>query len=185
MEPPHAHVPRGRPVPHRSLTLAATTAALALVLTSSGDAFLVAVLVGLATADRLVAGVTALVALSVLARWGTSSMSALAGLQAVLGPAGATGETIGVASSWLGAAALLATASGVSGRWPAAVLGALAGLLVAGPAIAGPEDGAVRLAGAVAGMALTVLAAGRIRGRLAMPAAALLAAIATGLAVLA
>jgi hypothetical protein len=147
--------------------------------------FLVAVLVGLATADALVAGTAALVALSVLARWGTTSMPALAGLQAVLGPAGITGEVLGVASSWLAAAAIVVAAAGVRHRVAAVPLGLLAGLLVAGPAVTGASDAAVRGVGAVLGVAVTGVVAGRFPGRLTVPLAAVVAACAAGAGVLA
>lgn len=185
MEPPHAHVPRRGPSPHRSLTLAATTAALALTLSSSGDVFLVALLVGLAAADAAVAGVATLVALSVLARWGTTSMSALAGLQAVLGPAGTTGDALGVASSWSCAAALLLAAAGVPRRAAAAPLGLLAALVVAGPAVSELAHGGVRLGAAAVGVTVAVVVAGRAPGRFTLPVAALVAAAAAGAGVLA
>lgn len=176
MEPPRALVPRRGPSPHRSLTLAATAASLALVLTSSGDVFLVAVLLGVATADAVVAGVGVLVAVSVLARWGTTSMRALAGLQAVLGPAGITGDTFGVAASWLAAVALLVAAAGVPRRAAAVPLGLLAGLVVAGPAVTGLQDAALRGAGAGFGGVAAALLAGRAPGRVALPLAAAVAA---------
>jgi hypothetical protein len=185
VEPPRALVPRRRPSPHRSLTLAATAAAFTLTLASSGDLFLVAVLLGLATADVLVAGVGALVTLSVLARWGTTSLPALAGLQSVLGPAGITGEAVGVTASWSAAVALVVCAGGVPRRIAAVPLGLLAGLLVAGPAVTGGTDAAVRLAGVAVGAGTAAFVAGRVPGRVALPLAALVAALAVGAGVLA
>ena len=185
MEPPHAHVPRRGPQPHRSLRLAATAGALALVLSSSGDAVLVAVLLGLVAVDVAVAGVGALVALAVLGRWGTTSLSALAGLQAVVGPAGLRGSAIATASSWVAAAALLVAAATVSRRLAAVALGLTAALVVAGPAVATASDALVRGGAGVGGAAVATLLAGRVDRRAGIPAALALAAAAAVLSVLA
>lgn len=185
MEPPHSHVPRRRPAPHRSLRLAGTAAVLALVLTSSGDLLLVAVLLGLATVDLAVAGVAAIVGLAVLARWGTTSLTALAGLQAVLGPAGLRGSALAAASSWFAAAALLFAAALMPRRIAAVATGLLAALMVVGPAASDPGLAAVRATGAVVGAAVGLLVARRASGRLGVPAAFGLAAVALLLGILA
>lgn len=183
MEPPRAQLPGRGPAPHRSLRLAATAAALALILSSSGDAFLVAVLVGLAAMDVAVAGIGVLAALAVLGRWGTTSLSALAGLQAVVGPAGLRGEGVGAASSWVAALALVVACAALTRRWPAAALGLLAGLLVAGPAAVDPAHAGIRAAGALVGSVVAVFVAGRASRRAALPAAGVLAAVSVALAV--
>lgn len=162
--------------------MAATAAALTLILSSSGDALLVAVLVGLAAMDVAVAGIGVLAALAVLGRWGTTSLSALAGLQAVVGPAGLRGEAVGASSSWVAALALVVASAALTRRWPAAALGMLAGLLVAGPAAVDPTDAGIRAAGAVVGGAVAVFAAGRASRRTALPVAAALAAVSAALA---
>ena len=185
MESPRAHVPRRGPQPHRSLRLAATAAALALLLSSSGDTVLVAALLGLAAVDAAVAGVGALVALSVLGRWGTTSLSALAGLQAVVGPAGLRGSTIATASSWVAATALVITAATLPRRLPAVALGLAAALVAAGPAVATFSDALVRIGAGVAGALLTALVAGRLPRRVGVPAAVALGAAAAVLSVLA
>ncbi|MEY2478518.1 MAG: hypothetical protein QOG87_3833 [Actinomycetota bacterium] len=185
MEPSHAHVPRRGPQPHRSLRLAATAASLALILSSSGDVVLAAVLLGVAALDVAVAGVGVGVALAVLGRWGTTSLAALAGLQAVVGPAGLRGSTIAAASSWVAAGALLVVAATVSRRLPAAALGLTAALVVAGPAVATVSDGAIRLGAGAGGALLGALVAGRSTGRIATPVALVLAAVAPVLSVLA
>jgi hypothetical protein len=130
---------------------------LALALTSSGDVLLLAAALGLAAADRAVFIVVVLAGVAVLGRWGTTSMAALAGGQAVIGPAGITGAAPSVASAWLAATALVAVASGR--RWlPVAVaLGLLAGLLVAGPSATSPADAGVRAGAAIAGVGAAVL----------------------------
>lgn len=185
MEPPHAHVPRRRPAPHRSLRLAAAAAALALTLSSSGDALLVGVLVGLAAVDMAVAATGVIVGLAVLARWGTTSLTALAGVQAVLGPAGLRGSALAAASSWCAAAALIVAAALVPRRTVAATVGLLAGLVVAGPAPSDLALGVERAAGALAGAGLAVLVAGRVSGRFGVPVAVAMAGVALVLAVLA
>jgi hypothetical protein len=45
-----------------------------------------------------------------LLRWGSPALGAIAGAQAVLGPAGWTGSSTAVASAWLGALALVLAA---------------------------------------------------------------------------
>jgi hypothetical protein len=144
----------------------------------------VAVLLGLAAVDVLVAGLGAVVALAVLARWGTTSLPALAGLQSVVGPAGLRGSGVEAASSWLAAAALVVVAGALPRRWPAVALGLTAALVVAGPAASRPADAAVRVGGAVAGAALATAVAGRLPTRLAYASAAVLAGASLVLAVL-
>src|SRR5260221_532360 len=73
-------------------------------------------------------GAVALAALAVVARWGTGWLAALAGGQAVLGPAGLFGTAAAVGSAWYaGAAIVLASPGG----WLAVPFGASAGLVVA------------------------------------------------------
>jgi hypothetical protein len=175
VEPPLAVVPRRGPAPHRSLRLGAGAAAAAVALSSSGDAILLAVLLGLASVDLAVAGVGALVALGVLARWGTTSLASLAGIQAVLGPAGVRGDLLAVGSSWAAAVALLVTAAALRGRTTGVLLGLTAALVVAGPAAAGgPAAAAVRMGAALAGGLLGAAVAGRLP-RLALAPALVLA----------
>jgi hypothetical protein len=183
VEPPRALLPGRGTAPQRSLTLAAVAAALALLLSSSGDALLVAVILGLAAGEVAVAGTAVFVALAALARWGTTSLSALAGIQAVVGPAGMHGSALAIASSWLGATALLVAAAGLRRRWPAVVLGLFAGLLVAGPSAVQSGDALVRVVGAIAGAGLAAAAATWVPTRRTAGAAALLAAAALAVGV--
>jgi hypothetical protein len=146
---------------------------------------LVAVLLGLAAVDTAIAGVGALVALSVLGRWGTTSLSALAGLQAVVGPAGLRGSAIATASSWVAAAALLTASATMSRRLPALAAGLTAALVVAGPSVPTASDALVRGGAAIAGAGLAALVAGRVPRRAGIPAALGLGAAAAVLSVLA
>jgi hypothetical protein len=131
-----------------------------MALGSTGDVFLLAVLLGLAALDLLSGGVAALAMVSVVGRWGTTSLAALAGGQAVLGAAGWTGTTALVASSWAGAAALVLACP--EGWVPAVAFGAAAAQLVAGPALGdGSSAGlvALRVVGPLVGMGLCVAVA--------------------------
>src|SRR3989442_8883328 len=98
---------------HRRLTSlqwgAAAGAAL-MALTSTGDVVLLGALLGFVAGD-LVAGVAAVLAgLIVLGRFGSSSLTALAGAQHVVGAAGVTGPAALAAAVW-GAASAVALAS--------------------------------------------------------------------------
>ena len=132
---------------------AATVAALL----SRGDALVLALLLTLATFD-LIAGLAAvLAALAVLARLGTTSLAAMAGAQAVLGPAGASGPGLAALSAWLGAAALVVACPG---EWTALPFGLAAALIVNGPAAGSGSAFIVRVLAMVAFVDLA-LAAGR------------------------
>src|SRR5687767_5530859 len=117
MEPPRAGLLGGQPhhaltavtatppqrwevVAGRRLHVALVAATSAISLTSSGDSFLLAALLGLLAADVAVAGVAALVATSLTIRYGASSLGAAAGAQGVLGPALSTGDPYSVAACW-------------------------------------------------------------------------------------
>jgi hypothetical protein len=69
-------------------------------------------------------------------RWGSTSLDALAGAQAVLGPAGGVGPTAAAAGAWLGALALVLAL----GRRPDPVRALPAGLAAAA-VLAGPAPG--------------------------------------------
>jgi hypothetical protein len=145
----------------------------------------VGVLLGLAAVDMAVGVSAVLVGLAVLARWGTTALGALAGLQAVLGPAGLTGRALGIASSWCGAGALAVAAALVPRRVTAAAVGLLAALVVAGPAASGAGTSLLRFGAAAAGAGTGAVLAGRSSGRFTEPLAVGLAAVALVLAVLA
>lgn len=165
------------PSPLGHLRLAVLVAAGAVVLTSTGDVVLLAVLLGLVARD-LVAGATALlVAASVVARWGTTSLAALAGGQAVLGAAITVGPTEAAASGALAAVALVLAAPPGGG---ALLFGAAAGLVSVGPAGVEPELLAARVGAAVALAGIARLLAPRLPRllRLLAPVVAALAVVA-------
>lgn len=163
----------------RRLHLALVAAASVVALTSSGDAFLLAALLGLAAADIAVGGVAALVATSLTIRYGASSLGAVAGAQGVLGPALATGDVYSVASAW--AAALALAFVGPRGL-PVLAFGLAAGAIVAGPDVSSPASLAIRVGGALVGLALAGAAARYTPRRPARWVAAALALLSVGLA---
>jgi hypothetical protein len=133
----------------------AAAAAAVLLLGSIGDGVVVVVLLAFAAADVAPALVALLVAGAALLRFGSSSLDALAGAQAVLGPGGVVGPARAAASTWLAAGALVL---GAPGGLSAVPFGLAAGALVAGPAPRTPFDvllrlGAALLAGGLAWMA--------------------------------
>lgn len=161
------------------LGLAALAGATALAATSSGDVVLLAVLLGLAAAD-LTAGVTAALALvAVAVRWGSTSLDAIAGAQAVLGAGGLVGPAAAVAAAWAAGAALVLAPRR---EWQTVAFGAAAALCVAGPSVAGPGDAAVRAAGVIAGVGAALVLGRRVpeptRRRAALGAAAAALALA-------
>lgn len=104
----------GRSVPGVA-SAAATAAVLVLALLSRGDALVLAVLLVIA-ARRLTALAVLPGLVAVSWRWGSSSLDAWAGAQAVLGPAGVVGPARAAAACWLaGAAVVLATPDGDGG----------------------------------------------------------------------
>jgi hypothetical protein len=139
VEPPGARLSRG-----------AAAGAAALILLSTGDLFLLAVLLGVAAAT-VPAGVTgAAVAVAVSTRWGSSSLAAAAGAQAVLGPALVVGPWPALVSGWCAAAALLLAAPP---GLVAPVFGAAAALVAAGPGATSLGNGAIRFGALAAGAA--------------------------------
>jgi hypothetical protein len=97
-------------------------------------------------------------------RFGTTSLEALAGAQAVLGPAGGVGPAAAAAGSWLGAGALLLALG--RGREPVRLVaaGAAVAAVLAGPAPGGQLP--IRVA---VGLGATVAAAGLARWRAPRP----------------
>jgi hypothetical protein len=184
----------GRVGPGPSWPPAAALAAVgaAAVLAASAGDVVVAVLALCVAGGVRVGLVAALVAAATVARWGTTDLGAVAGDQAVLGVAVATGDGPARLGSGLAAVALLLVASRRPGPWPwatAVALGVGAAALAAGPAVGRTEDLAVRVAASVVGVALAVVVAAEGHRRpawaRALPVAALLAAsgaLALGLA---
>lgn len=111
---------------------------------------------GAGSAASAFAAVTALGAATV--RWGSPSLRALAGAQAVLGPAGWTGSVAAVASAWLAAIALVAAArptrdsSVPRSLLAVAPFAAASAAVVVGPAVGGAV--ALRVAGTAVAVGL-------------------------------
>lgn len=145
----------------------AAFAALALGLTSRGDIIVLAAVLAAATAARLRAIAGAMACTAVLVRWGSSSLGAIAGAQAVLGPAGWTGDAAGIASAWLAALALLACvpawpSGGGNGRAPmiVVVFASAPFAIAAADVTVGPAPGGAllaRLVGSVVAVAIAVV----------------------------
>jgi hypothetical protein len=147
--------------------LVAAGGALTLALSSRGDALVLAAALAVVAArpERVVGVVGAL--LGSLLRWGTTALGAVAGAQAVLGPAAWTGGGAVVGSALLGAIALLAATPNAfalrGGQLLAAApFGASAALVALGP---GPGGALVlRVVAVVGGTALASLV-GQARDR--------------------
>jgi len=133
-------------------------AALALAIASRGDVVVLALLLGFG-AGRRASGLAAAGALgAAMVRWGSPSLGAIAGAQAVLGPAAWTGSALTVASAVLGAVALvLAAVPLVPDSWVTraacvAPFAAAAAVVAVGPAPGGAL--ALRILATVAATAL-------------------------------
>jgi hypothetical protein len=153
-------------------------AALALAVTSRGDVVLLALLLGFG-AGRRASGLAAGAALAaVLVRWGSPALGALAGAQAVLGPAGWTGSSAAVASAWLGALALVLAADSLDDTSIVVTVLSVAPFAVAAAdVVVGPAPGGALvlrvLASAAALAVTTVLARWRSMPAVAMGSGAL------------
>ena len=188
VEPPGPHVhggPEATGLTTAELRLAVGAGAAALVLTGRGDAYLLALLLGLAALDALAAATAGAVATVLLARWGSSSLAAAAGAQSVLGLGFLVGPVPAAIAVVLAALALFAAAP--PDRL-AVVFGATAGIVLAGPSFATFPGALVRILAVAAGGAAAGYGLPRVpepirdRARLAAPAlgglAVLLAALA-------
>jgi hypothetical protein len=142
-----------------------------MALTSGGDVLLLGVLLGVAAGDVEAGAASVLAGLVVLGRFGTTSLSALAGAQHVVGPAGATGSVALAAACWCAAAALVLS---TRTEFPvAAVFGVAAANVVAGPAVHDAQSLAVRLAASLVAVAVAWFVGGWVPTRLARAAAVL------------
>lgn len=167
----------------RVLPVAAAGAAVAMTVAGTGDVVLAGALAGLAAGGPVAVSSGVLAGLAVMVRWGSPSLGALGGAQAVFGIAGAVGEPVAVAATWCAAGALvLAGAAGTAPRRTAGALacGVLAAAVVAGPA--GRSGLGVRLGATVAVVAVAV-ATTRLPARSVAVSALLAAAGALALAV--
>lgn len=139
-----------------------------------GPALILAVLVAMTLGYPLGAATAGLAFVAATIRWGSGWLVAIAGAQAVLGPAITVGPVAAASSSWLSAACLIIAVPDRSAV-AAASVGVAAALVAAGPA--GWDGAAVRLLAAVVAVAAAV-AAGRI-GHARLRAAGGLACAAT------
>jgi hypothetical protein len=176
-------------VPWRhALTVGAAAAAVIMAVTSTGDVILLGVLLGLAASDAVADGAVAggvgvLAGAGVVGRWGTSSLAALAGGQAVVGAGGWTGSAALVASSWGAALALFLVCP--PGLAPAAAFGAVASQLVAGPALADNSSAGVvvlRVLAPLAGAGAAVVMARLVPRQIARVGAVAVAIVSAALA---
>ena len=161
-------------------------------MSSRGDVAALALLLGLGSMSALTATTVALALASSLVRWGSPSLGAIAGAQAVLGPAGWTGSGLAVGSAWTAAAAVvLAARAPARAGWLAAVLWAAPFGVTAADLVIGPAPGGALALRAVASLVATVLATVLIRQRSSRTqdtrawlglAAALAAAVCSGVA---
>jgi hypothetical protein len=166
----------------RLVALGAGAGAIVITVTATGDVLLLGVLLGLAALDAVVGAGAVLVGLAALGRWGSTSLAAVAGAQAVLGPAGWTGSATAVLSSWSGALALLLLAP--PRLVPVLAFGLAAAELVAGPAVGTGSLGgplALRVAASAAAVAVAWACAHRVPRGLALRAGLVLAAAAVAL----
>lgn len=110
VEPPRSLVPARAGLTIATggpLRTAVSVAAVVLAVLSRGDVVVLAALLVLAAWHLPAVGAVVPALLASGWRWGSTSLDALAGAQAVLGPAGWTGPAAAVASSWLAALALV------------------------------------------------------------------------------
>ena len=147
---------------HEPLRVALLIGAFVLAVASRGDVVVLAALLALGSWRRTTAFASSVALAAALLRWGSPSLRAIAGAQAVLGPAGWTGSNAAVASAWLAAVALVASArprhreSTVLAAVGVAPFAVAAADVVAGPSAAGALG--VRIAASVVafGAALVV-----------------------------
>lgn len=153
------------------LRLPAAAAAMVVFGASVGDGFVAVVAVFLACGS-VAGGAAALAVAATVARWGTADLSAVAGDQAVLGAALATGPVPLMASSALAGAGLVLAARVRGDAWgswvPVGALGVGAAVLAAGPAPSDLGALAVRVVATVVGVAAAVGVATLVRRRPAL-----------------
>lgn len=159
---------------------ALAVAALVLAVTSRGELAVLAVLLVLPDVALLaVVAVTGAVVASSW-RWGTTSLEALAGAQAVLGPAGGVGPAAAATGTWLASLALLLALGRGSEPVRFVAVGATVAAVLAGPAPGGelPVRIAVGLGATVAAYGLASWRAERRRVDRAVGALGALAGVA-------
>jgi hypothetical protein len=140
-----------------------------MALSSTGDVLVLGVVLGLAAGEVTAGAAGVLAALVVLGRFGSSSLTALAGAQQVVGPAGVTGPAALAAATWCAGLALTLASSGEI--LVALAFGLAAADVVAGPAAIPFRHGggpvALRLAASFVAVALAWFVGGWVPPRLA------------------
>lgn len=123
------------------LRLTSALAALLLAVSSRGDIAVLAVLLAITAGNRLLTIAILAPSAAVIVSYGSGSLSALAGIQSVIGPAGLAGSLPQALGAWLGAAAIISSALVIkeyenksNTSWTVALaFGTSASLLVFGP----------------------------------------------------
>lgn len=140
-------------------------AALALAILSRGDVVVLALLLGFGAAQRMSGLAVAGALAAAFVRWGSPALGAIAGAQAVLGPAGWTGSSLAIASAWLGAVALvLAARPIVTSSTAVTALSVSPFAIAAADVVVGPAPGgalALRVIASAVALAVTTLLARR------------------------
>lgn len=141
--------------PAQTASTAAAAAATVLALASTGDTMLLALLLGVAAMSAAAGGVAVLVALAMIARWGTTSLQAISGAQTVLGPAVVVGSALEIGACVLAALALVLISPP---DWRAFVFGSAAALVLAGPRLGAADlpDFGIRVVATLAGTGLVI-----------------------------
>jgi hypothetical protein len=138
-------------------------AALVLAATSRGDVVVLTLLLGFGAGRRASGFASGAALAAALVRWGSPALGAIAGAQAVLGPAGWTGSPFAVASAWFGAVALvLAAVSFDRSSMVATGLSVAPFAIAAADVVVGPARGgalALRVLASVVALIVTTLLA--------------------------
>ena len=171
---------------HLSLRAALLAGAFALAAGSRGDVAVLAVLLAFGAGRRTPAFASAVALCAVMVRWGSTSLRAIAGAQAVLGPAGWTGSNAAVVSSWLAALALVGAARPLRRDWSwVGIAGVVPFAVAAADVVAGPSLGgalALRVVATVIGLAAALVASRWERAPACAAVVAVAALVTAGLA---
>lgn len=148
----------------RAIYLALAAATVVLGVSSRGDALVLASVLAGVVGLRVAASAVVLAVIASSWRWGSTSLEALSGAQAVLGPAGGVGPATAALGSWLAGVAILfalARPTEVEGWFGAVEVARAAAAGVAVSAVlAGPAPGGDLLARAVVGLGVSAAAVG-------------------------
>jgi hypothetical protein len=169
-----------------ALRVALLAAAFVLAVSSRGDLVVLTAMLGLGVGRPASALAAAGALAATLVRWGSPSLEAIAGAQAVVGPAGWTGSNVAVAAVWLaGAALVLASRPRRRGTPLSTAIAAAPFAVAAADVVVGPSAGGaivLRVAGSVVAVVLAVAASRWRRGPDVACGLAVVALVAAGLA---